>query len=382
MRRYLAVRWVVLVTAAPFALTVPAAAAGGDSVPADAVATVGGTAITNDAFAHWMTVAATSQQQATSGATSKPTVPEPPEFTECVTAAKAALPKTSPKGKKPPTEAQLKAQCRKQYRELRDQVLQFLISSQWMISEAASRGIGVTDQQVEAEFTKQKRQSYPKESAFRKFLKSSGMTIDDILLRVKVDMLSTKLRRAVVKDAPVPTPAQIKAYYVKHKRQFRTEETRDIKIVSTKIKARAQAAKQALAGSSFEAVARKYSVDTATRNHGGVVRGVTRNQYVATVDKAVFAASKRKVYGPIKTHSRYYLFQVTKITRSTQLTLKQVRPQLTETLTQQNQQKLLDAFVSAFLSDWTAKTDCRSGYVVELCGNAPRPDTSPLAAGF
>jgi len=222
MRLHVAVRRVALLAAVPFALTVPASAAVGDgaSVPGDAVAIVGEAPISNDEFAHWMTVAATSRQ-ASIDATIPPTVPVPPDFTACVAAATAALPETPPKGKTTPTDAQLKERCRKDYEELRDEVLQFLITAQWIIGEAGSQGIELTDQQVQAEYAKQKKQNYPKDADFRKFLKISGMTIDDLLMRVKVDTLSDRLRGKVTKGAATPTRAQIKAYYLKHKRQFR-----------------------------------------------------------------------------------------------------------------------------------------------------------------
>jgi len=279
MRRHVAVRWALLLVAVPFALTVPASAAVGDgaSVPGDAVAIVGEAPISNDEFAHWMTVAATSREVSIDAPITG-MVPVPPDFTECVAAATAALPEKPPKGKTTPTAAQLKVRCRQEYEELRDQVLQFLISGRWILGEAASQGIALTDQQVQAEFIKQKKQSYPKEADFRKFLKRSGMTIDDLLLRVKVDTLSDRLRGKVTKGAAAPTRAQIKAYYVKHKK----------------------------------------------------------------------SRFRRK-------------------------TLKQATPQIARTLKQQRQQRALDAFITAFHEGWKARTDCRVGYVIELCAGAPAP---------
>jgi len=279
MRLHVAVRRVALLAAVPFALTVPASAAVGDgaSVPGDAVAMVGEAPISNDEFAHWMTVAATSRE-ASLDAPITGTVPVPPDFTACVAAATAALPEKPPKGKTTPTEAQLKVRCRQVYEELRDEVLRFLISGRWILGEAASQGIALTDRQVQAEFVKQKKQSYPKDADFRKFLKRSGMTIDDLLLRVKVDTLSDRLRVKVTRDAAPPTRAQIKAYYVKHKKsRFRHK------------------------------------------------------------------------------------------------TLKRATPQIARTLKQQHEQQALAAFVTAFHDGWKARTDCRSGYVIDLCAGAPAP---------
>src|SRR5689334_9604972 len=115
------------------------AACGGGGVPSDAVVKVGDTPITNKAFKHWIAVAATS---GASGLTSeRPPVPEPPEYKACIAHFKEVDLKeiaTNPQAKKnkPLTEAQLKKQCEAQYKSYSQEVLAFLISSQWVISEA------------------------------------------------------------------------------------------------------------------------------------------------------------------------------------------------------------------------------------------------------
>src|SRR5881397_484983 len=114
------------------AIAVPAVAltaCGSDSVPGNAVARVGNDTITNQAFQHWMTVAATSSQQ-TPGQTGKPQIPQPPDFTACVANKQKTQPKPA-KGQPKPTAAQFKAQCQQEYEGLRDQVMQFLISADW-----------------------------------------------------------------------------------------------------------------------------------------------------------------------------------------------------------------------------------------------------------
>src|SRR4051794_19226088 len=101
-----------------------------DSVPGDSVAKVGGDSIKLDEFNHWMKVAAISSaggaepdQQQGSGE-----VPDAPNFTRCIASKKEKAPKPA-KGQPKPTDAQFKAQCQQEYNGLRDQVLQFLISS-------------------------------------------------------------------------------------------------------------------------------------------------------------------------------------------------------------------------------------------------------------
>jgi foldase protein PrsA len=349
-----------------------------DSVPGNAVARVGDSNITRTDYDHWVDVASISQAQQTDpSSTAKPSVPVPPNFTACVAKAKAALPKKLPKGQKNPTDAQLKAQCKQQYEALRDQVMQFLISSAWIQGAAKDEGVSVTDKQVTAELNKQKKQSYPKEADFQKFLKSSGMTMDDLLFRVKVDLLSQKIRDKVTKGAATVTPAAIKAYYNKNKTKFGTPESRDVKIVLTKTEAQANAAKKALeAGQSWKAVAKKYSIDQATKANGGELAGVTKGQQEASLDKAIFGAEKGKIVGPVKTQFGYYVVQVEKVTPGIQQTLQQATPTIKQQLEQEGQQKKLDTFVKDFQKTWTDKTNCQKGYIVQSCKNAPKPKTT------
>lgn len=362
------------------ALTVTACGSD-DSVPGNAVARVGDSNITKAEYANWVNIAAISQAQQTApGSTAKPNIPVPPNFTKCVADAKAALPKKLPKGQKNPTDLQLKAQCQQQYTALRDQVMQFLISSAWIVGESKAQGVSVSDAQVKAELLKQKKQSYPKEADFQKFLKSSGMTEADLLYRVKIDLLGQKLRDKITKDAGNVTPAQIKAFYNKNKAKFGTPESRDVKIVLTKTEAQANVAKKALEnGQSFKTVAKKYSIDQATKANGGVLAGVTKGQQEKTLDDAIFAAKKSTIVGPVKTQFGYYVLEVTKVKDGIQQTLQQATPQIKQQLQQTGQQAKLDTFVKGFQKTWTGKTNCRKGYVVQSCKNAPKTKTSTTA---
>src|SRR5918993_4587428 len=119
------------------AFFVPAAIVAGcgdeGGIPGNAVAEVDGTAIERADYDHWLNVAAKS-----SGAPNA-AVPKPPEFTECVAAAKKTQAKPA-EGQPKLTDQQLKDQCKQQYEQLRDQVLGLLISFEWIEREAADQG--------------------------------------------------------------------------------------------------------------------------------------------------------------------------------------------------------------------------------------------------
>jgi foldase protein PrsA len=165
----------VLILCALFASAVVAAGCGG--MQGNAVAEVDGEPVEKTAFDHWMVVAAKASEQGQQGA-------EVPQ------------------------------------EQLRDQVLQLLVSHEWIRGEAEELGVEVSDDEVRDTYNQQKEQSFPEDADFEKFLKDSAQTEEDLLLQVRIDLLSTKISEEVTKgDAPV-TEAQIEEFYNENKDQF------------------------------------------------------------------------------------------------------------------------------------------------------------------
>lgn len=331
--------------------------------PSAPVATVDGQAIERQAFDHWVTVAARS---------SGTSVPDPQTgYRRCVAAKRKALPA---KDRRKATDTRLRKRCEQDYAQLRGQVMQLLISFKWIEGEAAAQNITVTDAEVAESFDEQRRQSFPREADFQKFLKESGQSLDDILARVRLDLLSNKIRDKVVAGHDQVSDEAIEQFYTDHKRRFAVPETRALRIVLTKRKADAQRARSALErGASWKAVARRYSIDTQTKRDGGKLPGQEKGTLDRALDKAVFSATKHRLVGPIRTDYGYYVFTVTKIAPARQQRLSEVKETIKQTLVSEAQQVALDTFVQDFTARWRAKTECADGYKTSDCRNGPAP---------
>jgi foldase protein PrsA len=363
---------------AVFFVTAGLSACGG--IPGDAVVQVDGKSITKTTFAHWLGIAAASSAT-TAGA--KPVIPEPPNYTACIAHLKAVAPKPA-KGQSAPTEAQLKSECEQQYKSLQTEVLGFLISSEWVLGEAAHLGVKVSDKEVEKQFATVKNQQFPKPAEFEKFLKTSGQTVSDLLLRVKLNLLSTKIQQKISKTKITVTQAQIEKYYNENKQHFGTPEKRTIAIILTKTEAQAKAAKQEIeSGKSFASVAKADSIDPTSKTNGGVIVGVVKGQEEAALDSAIFTAKPNVLSGPVKTPFGYYIYEVKSVSKGSQQTLAQAQASIKQQLTSTKQSTALTSFVSGFKKKWTAKTVCRSGYVVMDCKTyvAPKGSTGTTATG-
>jgi hypothetical protein len=121
------------------------------ALPGDAVVEVDGSPITKATFAHWMKVAK---------APSKPGA---------------------------------------RYQAAKAEVLGFLISADWLIGESSSLGIKLSDAEVKRELVKEKVAAFPEPAKFKAYLHSSGETVSDLLLNLKVHLLGQKLEQRELK---------------------------------------------------------------------------------------------------------------------------------------------------------------------------------------
>ena len=107
---------------------------------------------------------------------------------------------------------------------------------------------------------------------------------------------------------------------------------------------------------------------------------VAKGQQEKALDNAVFKAKKGQLVGPVKTQFGYYVFKVQKVTPASQQSLKQAQQTIKQLLASQNQQKALNSFVKDFQKKWKGQTNCRKGFVIALCKNAPKPKTGTQTA--
>jgi foldase protein PrsA len=356
------------------ATTLVACGSSDNSVPSNAVASVDGTPITRADYEKWATITAKGSAQGRAVV-----IPDPPNFTRCI----ATLRQQSrpARGQPAPTDVTLRAQCRQQNEALVAQTMGTLIQNIWIEKEADAQNVSVSDADVKRQLAQTKRQSFRDEAAYQRFLKTSGMTEADVLERVRIQALAAALTRKIQNSAAPVTDAQIQSYYNRNRTQFALPERRDVELILTRTQAQANTAKSAVqGGTSWAAAARQYSTDAASKATGGVLKGVGQGQQDRAFDQAAFSARKGVIVGPVKGQFGYYVLRVTAITPAQQTPLSQARTQIRSILQQQGTQTKMNTFIRDFQDRWKSKTNCRAGYVVQLCKNAPAVRTTSTAA--
>jgi foldase protein PrsA len=348
----------------------------GSDIPGNAVVQIGDASITTASLDHWLAVANDTNQASTGVAA--PALPLPPDYTKCV----AEQRKTA--GSAASTTSALKASCAQSYQALLSQILPFLIQTIWIQGEAVDRAVKVSDAKLESSFQQARNSSNPplKTTAeMNSFLAKSGETIADLKWYLYVKLLYAQVELKVQKQASKVTSAAIAAYYKKNLAALTKPATRSLHLVETRTQASAATVKSLLAGgSSYATVAPKYSIDPTTKTAGGRMAGVSPSELNAQLSAVVFAAKQGVLSGPIKTAFGYYVFTVDSITPSSVPSLAAETATIRSQLTQQQVATAETALQTGLTKKWTARTNCRAGYVVAYCSNAPTTSTAATGA--
>lgn len=189
-------RSTLVLGAVVFAVLGTAACGGG--MPPAVIVQVGGHSISKATLDHWVPIEAVidhesiPQRPVPTG-----TVPDPPNYIACVAYLESIAPKVSGGGSKP-TRVQLTGRCRQRYKDVRQHMLQILITYQWLIAESKALGIRVSEREVKHQFARFKNEEFGSEAVFEKFLRYTGESLGDELLIGRMDILSTKLRQKIL----------------------------------------------------------------------------------------------------------------------------------------------------------------------------------------
>jgi parvulin-like peptidyl-prolyl isomerase len=260
--------------------------------------------------------------------------------------------------------------------EVRANALGELLDTIWIRGEAEELNLTATPKEIDEELEKIKEQNFPTAKAYAEFLKSSKFTQEDVEVRVRLQVLSTKIQEAITARAGEPSAAEISDFYDAAKAtQFTTKPTRDIRIITNKDKAEVEAAKKALeaddSAASWKKVAAKYSSDPTTKTKGGLQPGLSE-ELLATagpLKKAVFESATNEVVGPINFQGNFTVIEVVKLNPEKVQTLEEAKSQIATQLQQQKQEAFFERFVAQYQSKWESRTICASGFEIERCSN-------------
>jgi Parvulin-like peptidyl-prolyl isomerase len=177
-------------------------------------------------------------------------------------------------------------------RQMRAQILDWMIEQVLIEQAAAGMGITVTDEEVQAAIA-QLVQDAGSQEAFQERLERSGMTLSDLQAQLRAELLRARVLERV--QATVPERAeQVHARHI---------------LVDTRERAEALLG-QIQAGADFAQLARTYSQDESTRDAGGDLGWFPRGVLLAPeVEEIAFSLQAGQVGPIVQSQFGYHIVQ-------------------------------------------------------------------------
>ena len=257
---------------------------------------------------------------------------------------------------------------------LRNQAVQFLVQREQFEQEAEEFDIEVTEKQIDARLDQIKQQYFNGDAKkYAEQLADQGLSDKQVRADIRAQIVSEKIFAAVTKDEKV-SDADVKAYYEKNKEQFSTAESREVRHILVKTKAKADdLAAQIEGGADFGALAKKFSTDTGSKATGGKLT-ITRGQTVAPFDKQAFALAKNEVSEPVKTEFGYHLIEpLSEVKKASVTPLKDVEEQIRQQLAQTKKNEAMTKWVDELGKRYEDKVSYAVGF-------SPPPPASTTGA--
>ena len=261
-----------------------------------------------------------------------------------------------------------------EFQTLRNQAVQFLVQREQFEQEAADLDVEVTEKQVNDRLAQIQKQYFGGDKAkYEKQLKEQGLTERQVRNDIRAQLISEKIFAKVTGEVKV-TDAQVEGYYEKNKSQYSQPQSREVRHILVKTRARADDLyAQLRAGADFAALAKRFSQDTGSKANGGKLT-ISKGQTVAPFDKAAFALRLNEVSEPVKTEFGFHIIEPLSATKAAKVTpLQEVKASISQQLQQTKKNEAMTKWVDELKDDYEDKVNYAAGFT-------PPPDTKSTTA--
>jgi foldase protein PrsA len=194
--------------------------------------------------------------------------------------------------------------------QVRRQVLDWMVDQKLMEQAAERLGVSVSPERVDAEFA---RAQGDNPVQFSEWLEDNGLTAQDFRVKLRAELLGTKMRDTVTEYLP--------------------EKMEQVHLRHILVNSRSQAESildQIHSNEDFVRLAKEYSKDMSTRDNGGDLGFYPRGVLSPEIDRVAFNMVVGQVSDVIQTAFGYHIIQV--LERSPQ---RELTPQMERALRQQ-----------------------------------------------
>jgi foldase protein PrsA len=250
-----------------------------------------------------------------------------------------------------------------EYQSLQNQAVAFLVQRVEYRQKADELGVEVTDEDVDARIDQVRKESFGGDDAkLQAQIKQQGYTEDTFRDAVESDLLADKIYDDVTKGIKVP-PAEAQKYYDQNKSTYEVPESREVRHILVKKKDRADEIYDELkSGADFAALAKRYSLDTGSKEDGGKLT-ITRGQTVGPFDTTAFLLPEGSISRPVKTEFGYHVIQALSAVKPAQTTpFADVKASITKQLLDDKKSKAVTSWLTAVQKEYDEKVSYADGF--------------------
>lgn len=255
----------------------------------------------------------------------------------------------------------------------RERALELLISSEWIVGEAAHRGMTVHGSEIERKIAA--KRSTGGEDALTEVMKWTGRNISDLRYEIRTELAAARLQHYMARQeaiaARIPR-AQVLRYYNREP-QFRHSERRTFNFIEylPSLAAGRRMAAEIRRGKRIASVAIR---ETRERPSPLPVPGDVNGK----IHTAIFRASPHVLVGPLPWNDSYAIFEVTRIILPGRQPLAKVQSAIEQKLAAEAREQMHAFVLDTWRARWRDLTKCRPGFVVQSCREYKRAPVSEL----
>jgi len=212
--------------------------------------------------------------------------------------------------------------------ELRDYVLNELISQKLILVEAENESISVTQEEIEPRITQMIediKERYPSEADFLKALQEQGLTVKDLKTNYEKNMRSKLIMQKLIENKfsnIMISPIAVKRFYEENKdsianRPARAKLSHILMFIKPSDNESRKGFEEALdvykllyTGGDFSVLAQEFSEDENSKYKGGMLGKVRRGETMEEFEGIVFNLNPGTISQPFPTRLGYHIVEV------------------------------------------------------------------------
>jgi foldase protein PrsA len=264
-----------------------------------------------------------------------------------------------------------------EYATLKNQAVSFLVQRAQFEQQAADLDVSISEKQVDARLQQIKKQYFGGDAKrYEAQLKEQGLSEEQVRRDIRAQLLQEELFKKVTAGVKV-TDADIKAHYDKNKDQYGQPESREVRHILVPTKKQAQTLFTRLkGGANFAALAKRHSKDPGSKDQGGKLT-VAKGQTVPPFDQTAFLLPKGSLSRPVKTQYGWHLIEPLSAVKPAKTTpLKEVRESIRQQLSQTKKNEAMTKWVEETKKEFADETTYQVGYAPPETATTGRVTTS------